>query len=219
VDPIELETEAYEQTNILELIQTGLVCVWRLLVYSYQNQYHYCQIINNIALDNRLFNKVMKVFAWICDESLLLENIVRFVGEKPRLLISLLKAEEKFYVPLLLFGEELRDGDVQEGEIQLQIGESESVHKGRNVTLLSPGRILPLIVELAQFVDRINTVFLNGIRQFASLYHEKQTMYNASFARIHLRPAVEALGRLLMILVTLDEIAGRNEALQNAWAK
>lgn len=49
VDPIEIETEAYEQTNILELIQT----------------------------DNRLFNKVMKVFAWICDESLLLEHIVR----------------------------------------------------------------------------------------------------------------------------------------------
>ena len=48
VDPIEIETEPYEQTNILELIQT----------------------------ENRLFNKVMKVFAWLCDEALLLESIV-----------------------------------------------------------------------------------------------------------------------------------------------
>ena len=35
------------------------------------------------------------------------------------------QAEEKFYAPLLLFGEELRDGEVQEGEIQLQIGEQQ----------------------------------------------------------------------------------------------
>ena len=55
VDPIEIETEPYEQTNILELIQT----------------------------DNQLFNKVMKVFAWLCDESLLLESIVRHPPPPP----------------------------------------------------------------------------------------------------------------------------------------
>lgn len=87
----------------------------------------------------------MKVFAWLCDETLLLENTVRFVGSRRAqpstharlvgrvravrrrrhpLVWLCLQAEEKFYAPLLLFGEELRDGDVQEGEIQLQIGAS-----------------------------------------------------------------------------------------------
>lgn len=91
--------------------------------------------------------------------------------------------------------------------------------KTKTNKFLKLGRILPLIVELAQFVDRVNTVFLNGVRQFASLYHEQQALYRASFSHIHLRAPIEALGRLLVILVTLDEIAGRNEALELAWQK
>lgn len=48
VDPIALEVTPYEQTNLLELIAT----------------------------DNRVFNKIMKVFVWLSDESRLLETIV-----------------------------------------------------------------------------------------------------------------------------------------------
>jgi WASH complex subunit 7 len=158
VDPIALEATPYEQTNLLELITT----------------------------DNRVFNKILKVFAWLSDESRLLESI----------------ADDKFYAPLLLFGEELREKETEEGEIQLQIA-----------------RMLPLIVELSQFVDRVNVVFLNGVRQLAALYHERQPLYVASFNRVHLRPAVDALGRLLTILITLDEIASKNVELRNGWQK
>ena len=47
--------------------------------------------------------------------------------------------------------------------------------------LIKIARMLPLIVELAQFVDRINVVFLNGVRQFSSLYHERQALYHVGF--------------------------------------
>ena len=48
LDPIALDATPYEQTNLLELVRT----------------------------DNRLFNKVLKVFAWLMDEATLLERIV-----------------------------------------------------------------------------------------------------------------------------------------------
>lgn len=79
--------------------------------------------------------------------------------------------------------------------------------------------MLPLIVELSQFVDRVNVVFLNGVRQLAALYHERQPLYQASFVHVRLRPALTALGRLLTILITLDEIASKNVELRNGWQK
>ena len=49
--------------------------------------------------------------------------------------------------------------------------------------------------------------------------HPHQALYQASFSRVQLQPALEAIGNLLGVLVTLDEIAGQNRALRLGWAK
>lgn len=71
-----LKLEPYEQTNIFELVKT----------------------------DNKLFNKLLLVFASLCVEAERLETLAR----------------EKFYPPLILFGELF--GMPSEGDAQLQIG-------------------------------------------------------------------------------------------------
>ncbi len=53
----------------------------------------------------------------------------------------------------------------------------------------------------------------------ASLYHSRQKLYQTTFKDVHLTPAWEAIGTLLTILITIDNIVLDNVALEVHWTK
>ena len=83
--------------------------------------------------------------------------------------------------------------------------------------------------EIANFVDRCHAVALNLVQQLASLYHGKSTGLLGAFSvggsgpppqpslQAHLFSSVAALGALLAVLVTLDQVVTQNECLREAW--
>jgi hypothetical protein len=75
VDPVQIDTQAYEQTNILELIQT----------------------------DNRLFNKVLKVFAWLCDETAYLEKLVSCFASNQDVIVYTIYVSAYFLHKITIF--------------------------------------------------------------------------------------------------------------------
>eukprot|EP00004_Rigifila_ramosa_P020162 TRINITY_DN521_c1_g2_i4.p1 TRINITY_DN521_c1_g2~~TRINITY_DN521_c1_g2_i4.p1 ORF type:complete len:1097 (+),score=319.76 TRINITY_DN521_c1_g2_i4:490-3291(+) len=55
------------------------------------------------------------------------------------------------------------------------------------------------------------------VHQLASLYHEQQKLYQSSFKNIRLTGVWEAIGEMLRVLLTLDEIFTQNATLGEAW--
>eukprot|EP00005_Dracoamoeba_jomungandri_P006864 CAMPEP_0174266912 /NCGR_PEP_ID=MMETSP0439-20130205/31901_1 /TAXON_ID=0 /ORGANISM="Stereomyxa ramosa, Strain Chinc5" /LENGTH=1083 /DNA_ID=CAMNT_0015354161 /DNA_START=59 /DNA_END=3310 /DNA_ORIENTATION=+ len=89
-----------------EAIDESLSDVWDAMmdpVALHLDPYEQTKVINMIKTDNKLFNKIMLVFASLCVE-------LRKLSQE---------AKNKFLPPFLLFGE---DEEPQEGEVQIQIG-------------------------------------------------------------------------------------------------
>ena len=111
-------------------------------------------------------------------------------------------AETNFYPAMIMFGqtkhgeeEELKDGDEE----------------------LQMGRMLPFFQDLANLVDRCNSITVNTIHQLASLHHSMQKLWKSTFKHVHLIPVYHALGELLEVLITLDAIVVDNPAIASAW--
>ncbi|XP_071139375.1 WASH complex subunit 4-like isoform X2 [Mytilus edulis] len=83
LDPISLQLLPYEQTSLLQLIRT----------------------------DNKIFNKIITVFAALCCEMQSLKH----------------EAENKFYNALLFYGEGEPDEGLQDGDAQVQMGKMMSL--------------------------------------------------------------------------------------------
>eukprot|EP01094_Clydonella_sp_ATCC50884_P012957 TRINITY_DN2324_c0_g1_i2.p1 TRINITY_DN2324_c0_g1~~TRINITY_DN2324_c0_g1_i2.p1 ORF type:complete len:1145 (+),score=548.34 TRINITY_DN2324_c0_g1_i2:58-3435(+) len=155
MDPVSLDARPYEQTNVLELLNT----------------------------ENKVFNKVILVFAALCKEAESLCDI----------------AKDKFYGPFLCFGQ---DGKGQEeGDSQLRIGE-----------------MLPFLMDMLNYVNRVYSVIKNMVQQLASLYHAQQQLYVKSFKGVHLNTVFHQLSELLTVLITLDEIIAQNAEFKLAWS-
>lgn len=81
------------------------------------------------------------------------------------------------------------------------------------------GRMINLIVDLEKFIARCNNVLQNLICQLASLYQAKRKIYKTTFQEVHFTTVFKALGDLLMIFVTMDEVIGQNNLFHEHWAK
>ena len=158
--------------------------------------------------DNEHLRKVLIVLVFLCDEIHALQAI----------------AANKFYPLLVMFGLspieiDSKDGDISDSAAYLK-------YPGNRERLV--GLFMPTLQELANFVDRCHAVVLNLVQQLSSSYHNQgsgsllgslmgsQPTQPALIA--HLFSAVQALGDILVVLVTLDHLVTQNEFLKESWA-
>jgi len=159
--PIQLNAQPYEQTNILQLIRT----------------------------DNKVFNKIITVFASLCLEIQQLQT----------------QAKDTLYAPLKLLGEKVGNG-VEESGVLASEGDAQ----------IQFGKLFPFLQDLSLFVDRVYAITKNVIHQLASLYNNQQKLYHTSFKNIHLVSVFDHLSNLFNVLITLDGIAQSTDAWQNS---
>jgi WASH complex subunit 7 len=159
--------------------------------------------------DNEHLRKVLIVLVFLCDEIHALQAI----------------AANKFYPSLVMFGRspieiDSKDGDISDSAPYLK-------YPGNRERLI--GLFMPTLQELANFVDRCHAVVLNLVQQLSSCYHNKGSggllgnlMGNNNTTQpaliAHLFSAIQALGEMLMVLVTLDHLVTQNEFLKESWA-
>lgn len=149
-----------------------------------------------INTDNELFNKVLTVFAVLCDE------------------ISELKVtvEDTFYPALSMFGQP------HHGQGESEEDKQEGVHKAGESEVFI-GRMLPFFQDLSNFVDRCNAITLNILHQLASLYQNYQKLWKSTFKMVHLHPVFDALASLLEVMITIDLLVADNTHIAVAWDK
>ena len=126
-----------------------------------------------IHTEEKFFKKVLAVFAYLCEEIHELNEI----------------AETNFYPKLTMFGVPVSGSEEAEpapGQAEEQIG-----------------RILPLLQELSNFVNRCHDCAVNLVQQLAKLYNAQERLYQSTFQFVHLLPVCQALSQLLTVLVTL----------------
>lgn len=157
---------------------------------------------------NENLHKILIVLIFLCDEMKELKDI----------------AETKFYQPLIMFGnmpEEIIDSVNDKA-----LSGNNSSSSGERERMI--GRILPLLQELSNFIDRSYAVSVNLIQQLSSLmsgHKEGRHVFQAgeSIASPNgtaYRPfliAFQALGEILTSLITLDCIIRQNETLRESW--
>jgi WASH complex subunit 7 len=91
-------------------------------------------------------------------------------------------------------------GTLEDGESQLMIG-----------------RMLPLLQDLVNFVNRIYAVVKNIVWQLSSFHSESKEESVMNSRGIHLEPVFEHLGDALRILVTLDSIFADLSVFRAHW--
>lgn len=178
-DPLGLDLAPYEASSLIELVKT----------------------------DNKLFDKLMLVFA-----SLVLE-----MKKLARL------ARSRYSTPFLLFGMEHPPSDDGSSSSSAASSSSSSAPSSSEFSAegdsqLQIGRMLGFVVEFSAYLNRCYVVTRNVIRQLASLYHQEQTMYKQSFHNFHLDSVWSALGELFVALMLLDEVVRSNETFAQCWA-
>ena len=144
-----------------------------------------------IVTDNELFKKVVTVMAVLCDEAHQLKA----------------DAVAHFYPALAVFG---RTAVADDGHEKAVPDEERVMHMGR---------MLKFFQELQNFVDRCNSIVVNAVHQFASLYHRRQRIWETTYKNVHLMSVFRALASILEVLITLDAIVADNHALGMAWDK
>lgn len=80
------------------------------------------------------------------------------------------------------------------------------------------GKFLPFLQTLSNLVLRGQRVVHNLVDQLACLYHERQKLYTTTFVNVSLDPVFDALGVLLRVFFTLDQIIRDNPAIENGWS-
>ena len=145
----------------------------------------------------KFLRKVLAVFAYLCDEIHELSEV----------------AEAHFFPRLAMFGEPLSGDDDDDG------GESRrdafgSAPASREIAV---GRLVPFLQELSNFVERCHACCVNMVHQLAALYNPREKLHQSTFKHTRLTVAYRSLGDLLQLLITLDGVIARNEALHGAW--
>ena len=142
--------------------------------------------------DNKPFDKVMTVFAYLCWEVRELRKI----------------AVQKFFARLSLFGEVPEEDDDDDGELP-----DSEVH-------LQVGRLMGTLQDLKNFLKRCNDVGKNLIQQLANVYRaDKVRGQVTSFAGVHVSTIFEHLAELCALLISLDEIIDKNENISEFWTR
>jgi hypothetical protein len=104
--------------------------------------------------------------------------------------------------PILCFGEHTHDLINDALEVQL-------------------GRFLPILHQITEFNTHTTRWIANSMIQLAALYCAEGTMYSttegAGMQKIHLTEFIKGIGKLLAVVITLDEAIEANQALKNAW--
>eukprot|EP00753_Platysulcus_tardus_P017866 PLAT6610.1.p1 GENE.PLAT6610.1~~PLAT6610.1.p1 ORF type:complete len:1231 (-),score=773.83 PLAT6610.1:251-3664(-) len=135
-------------------------------------------------------------------------------------------AKSSLYPSLLMFGA-LKPGDEEEededdggddGGDEAARAARAARAAGRVSLEVQMGRMLPFFQDLSNFVDRCHSLVINIVHQLASLYHDRQKLWQSTFRHVHLLPVYRYLGRALGMLVTIDAIVEDNEAIMTAWA-
>eukprot|EP01088_Endostelium_zonatum_P014541 TRINITY_DN3239_c0_g1_i1.p1 TRINITY_DN3239_c0_g1~~TRINITY_DN3239_c0_g1_i1.p1 ORF type:complete len:1217 (-),score=305.58 TRINITY_DN3239_c0_g1_i1:81-3731(-) len=189
-----VEDHAKQLKDIEEALDESLSEAWDSTVDPIGldiQPYEQTKILELIKTDNKLFDKVLIVFVSLCAEMRKLEN----------------EAREKYYAPLLIFGEEINPTAQLYGEGHIQVKVAKLIN--------------PFLIQLSYFVNRCYVTIQNVIRQLASLYDSRRehNLYQSSFKGVHLQTVFEHLGDLLCALIGLDYIIDRNEVLRKAWAQ
>ncbi|XP_057296069.1 WASH complex subunit 4-like isoform X2 [Hydractinia symbiolongicarpus] len=111
------------------------------------------------------------------------------------------EAKTKYFPPLLLYDEGLGEKTLEEGEPQLYLG-----------------RMLSVLQDISNFVQRSYEVIQHIVHQLASMYtREGQRIIDVS--DVHFLTLFEHTGDLLTTLITLDEIINNSFTLQDHWKK
>ena len=142
--------------------------------------------------DNKPFDKVMTVFAYLCWEIRALRKVAR----------------EKYFGPLALFGESADRGD--DGEEDLPEGELQ----------LQASRLISLLQDIKNFVRRAYDVGRNLVQQLANLYKGDRTRgHITSFQGVYVATIYDHLADLMSMLISLDELIDKNENISDCWTR
>ncbi|KXJ13484.1 WASH complex subunit 7 [Exaiptasia diaphana] len=117
------------------------------------------------------------------------------------------KAVTKFYTPLLLYEEAGSETELEEGEAQVKLG--------RMLSLLQVSEV-DTVKEISSFVTRCYEVVKNVLQQLGSLYNKSGPKV-IDTSGVHFTTVFEHLGKLLGVLITLDEILEASQTLRDHW--
>ncbi len=150
---------------------------------------------------NAEFNKIVTVFAHLCEEMRELVEI----------------GETRFFGPLTMFGhrDDNEDGDdAADSKAPSQNGGAAPAKISAEVEM---GEFMPLFQDLVNFVRRAKSIVCNVVCQMACLYHGRQDLYVTTFKNVRLFAVLERLGELLRVLATIDAIIADNSAIEEGW--
>lgn len=183
-----LEEYAEQLEKIEVALDESMGNVWDMALDPISLQYHPHERTTLMNLINTDNKTLNKVIL----------ALVAVCGEMDRLVTE---AKVKFYDALQFYGEGESTNGHQEGDAHVFIG-----------------RLLSLLWELSQFVNRCYMVTRNVINQLASLHHNiKGVPKVIDLPGAHYTPVYEHLAELLTCLITLDEIIANQAMLKDHW--
>ena len=144
-----------------------------------------------LPFDQEPIRKFLLALVYICDEISQLKDI----------------AESRFYRSLIMFGQLPPDESNSSG------GSSEI--NGKKEKMI--GNFLPFLQELSNYIFRCYALALNLVQQLAAMRVIRDENMRFLLKEIRFNNALNSLGDLLGILITLDTIITNNESLQEAW--
>lgn len=150
---------------------------------DYDHRYESLDLFQLVNSDNKILNKIIIVFACLCEE-------VRHLQiDATRLQLKLLHLDDN------LIQNDRNDEhiDQQQHQIVIKIGE-----------------ILPHLCECQHLINRCLTVSLNIVEQLGILFTDGYKLLNTSAASIHFQSVFGCLADLMLILETFDEIIKRS---------
>jgi WASH complex subunit 7 len=152
-------------------------------------------ILSMITGENMQFNKVTTALAVLVSE-------VQFL---------VASAEKQFYGPLTMFGLDMPDMGDRKGAPKDERTAEEKTPE------FQMGQFLPVMQDLANFVQRVFSLGRNFVNQLACLFHDRQKLYLMTYKHVNVDYLFEHLGQLCRVLITLDAVIGDNPALGDAW--
>jgi len=147
-------------------------------------------IFDLVKQDNLFVNKVVQVFSILnCEVHNILTN-------------GNIINDNELFRPLVIYGESLDDnGDrLDEGEAEIQIS-----------------RILPILTDLLEKVQKLLAVSVNVINQIIAIYNPSNPYYIESFKNISLFKPLDCFGRILSFFASIDTVVLENDHLLNHW--
>jgi WASH complex subunit 7 len=121
------------------------------------------------------------------------------------------RAETEFYPKLALFGETIEDiespSEVLDNECGIPTGDLE--------ILMS--EFFPTLQELANFLPEVFSVGQKFLEYILFLYSQENPLFKDFFMGTVLYTAFGALGRLLRLIYTIEQLVAENDSLAEGW--